>query len=150
VPHPAAVSPAKPATPKTTARVATTPKPAAAVPNANTDAARTSIAAKAKRVQVADAQDQVAAAEAPRPAPGTFAVQLAAPGTEQEAREAQVHLMKKFSAELAGFHPSIHKAEVGGKPVYRVRVSGLSSKDEATALCQKVQSGGGSCFVAKN
>ena len=58
--------------------------------------------------------------------------------------------MKKFGAELAGFHPSIHKAEVGGKPVYRVRVSGLASRDEATALCQKVQSGGGKCFVAKN
>ncbi len=77
-------------------------------------------------------------------------MQLAAPGTEQEARDAQVRIMKKFGAELAGFHPSIHKAEVGGKPVYRVRVSGLSSRDEATALCQKVQSGGGSCFVAKN
>ncbi len=58
--------------------------------------------------------------------------------------------MKKFSGELAGFHPSIHKAEVGGKPVYRVRVSGLATRDEATALCQKIQGGGGNCFVAKN
>jgi hypothetical protein len=149
--HPAAVSPAKAATPKSTARLATTPKPPAAAANVSADAAKTSIAPKAKRVQVADAQDQVPGAEAARAAaPGTFAVQLAAPGTEQEARDAQVRIMKKFGAELAGFHPSIHKAEVGGKPVYRVRVSGLSSRDEATALCQKVQSGGGSCFVAKN
>ena len=149
--HPAAVSPAKAATPKTTAHVATTPKPPAGAPNVSADAAKTSIAPKAKRVQVADAQEQVPGAEAARAAaPGTFAVQLAAPGTEQEARDAQVRIMKKFGAELAGFHPSIHKAEVGGKPVYRVRVSGLSSRDEATALCQKVQSGGGSCFVAKN
>jgi hypothetical protein len=142
------VSPAKAATPKSTARVATTPKPPAAAPNA--EAARTSIAAKARRVQVADAQDQAPAADAALAAPGSFAVQLAAPATEQEARDAQLRLMKKFGAQLAGFHPSIHKAEVGGKPVYRVRVSGLSSRDEATALCEKIQGGGGRCFVAKN
>lgn len=152
--HPSAASPAKAATPKSTARVVTTPKPAGSQ-NANAQAARTTIAAKVKPVQVADAQSQAPeqatneAAAAPA-APGSFAVQLAAPATEQEARDAQVRLMKKFGAELAGFHPSIHKAEVGGKPVYRVRVSGLASRDEATALCQKVQSGGGKCFVAKN
>ena len=109
-------------------------------------------AAKPKRVQVADAQAQAPVAEAATraAAAGSFAVQLAAPGSEQEAREVQVRLMKKFSGELAGFHPSIHKAEVGGKPVYRVRVSGLATRDEATALCQKIQGGGGNCFVAKN
>jgi SPOR domain len=135
--RPVVASPAKPATPKSTARLAT-PNPA--------DPA----AAKAKRMQVADAQAQAPIAEASHVAAGTFAVQLAAPGTEHEAREVQVRLMKKFSGELAGFHPSIHKAEVGGKAVYRVRVSGLSSRDEATALCQKIQGGGGNCFVAKN
>jgi hypothetical protein len=135
--RPVVASPVKPATPKSTARVAT--------PNSADPAA-----AKAKRVQVAEAQGQAPIAEASHVAAGTYAVQLAAPGTEQEAREVQVRLMKKFSGELAGFHPSIHKAEVGGKPVYRVRVSGLSSRDEATALCQKIQGGGGNCFVAKN
>lgn len=132
---------AKAATPKSPGHVATTPKPASAQPQ------HTSVAAKAKPVQIADAGAQVPAGAAPA---GTFAVQFAAPASEQEAREAQVKLMKKFGAELAGFHPSIRKAEVGGKPVYRVRVGGLTSRDEATALCQKVQSGGGSCFVAKN
>ena len=133
---PAVASPAKAAPPKSASRVAST-DPAAAKP---------------KRVQVADAQAQAPVAEAATraAAAGSFAVQLAAPGSEQEAREVQVRLMKKFSGELAGFHPSIHKAEVGGKPVYRVRVSGLATRDEATALCQKIQGGGGNCFVAKN
>jgi cell division protein FtsN len=58
--------------------------------------------------------------------------------------------LQKFGAEFAGFHTSIHKAAVGGKPVYRVRVGGLPSRDEAVALCQKVQTGGGNCFVAKD
>jgi hypothetical protein len=143
----------KAATPKSAARVATTPKPPVSGANNNPQAPRTSIAAKSKPAQVADAGSQAAASAAPPAgaAPqGAFAVQFAAPSTEQEAREAQVRLMKKFGAEFAGFHPSIRKAEVGGKPVYRVRVGGIATREEATALCQKIQSGGGSCFVAKN
>ena len=60
-----------------------------------------------------------------------------------------MRLIKKFGAGIPGFHPSIRKAVSGDKTVYRVRTVGLS-KDDATALCQKVQSGGGNCFVAKN
>jgi len=146
--RPTAASMTKAATPKSAARVAT-PRLAAADANGNPQP-RTSVAAKAKRVELADTRDLVPAAGAPQASPGSFAVQLAAPGTEQEARETQVRLMQKFAAELAGFHTSIHKAAVGGKPVYRVRVAGFSSRDEAIALCQKVQTGGGNCFVAKN
>jgi SPOR domain len=142
-PPPSSVSSGKPATPKSGGHIAAAPKPASGA----------TVVAKAQRTQVADAQGGVPAAEtaaAPAAASGSFSVQLAAPGTEQEARITQVRIMKKFGTELAGFHPSIHKAEVGGKPVYRVRVSGLSSRDEAAALCQKLQTGGGHCFVAKN
>ncbi len=143
--RPTAASMARAATPKSAARVATTPKPAAPDANGNRQS-RTSVA---KRGEGSDTQD-LAPAGAPQASPGSFAVQLAAPGTEQEARETQVRLMQKFAAELAGLHTSIHKAAVGGKPVYRVRVAGFPSRDEAIALCQKVQSGGGNCFVAKN
>jgi SPOR domain len=148
--RPTVASMAKAATPKSAARVATTPRPAAPDANGNPQPSRTSVAAKAKRVELADTRDQAPAAGAPQASPGSFAVQLAAPGTEQEARETQVRLMQKFAAELAGFHTTIHKAAVGGKPVYRVRVPGFSSRDEAIALCQKLQTGGGNCFVAKN
>jgi SPOR domain len=142
-----AVPAAKAATPKSAAHVATTPKPAVAGANANPQSQRTSVAAKSAPVQVADASAPAAAGAA---SPGTFSVQFAAPATEQEARNLQVQLMKRFGAEVPGFHPSIHKAEVGGKPVYRVRLGGLASRDEATALCLKVQSSGGTCFVPKN
>jgi SPOR domain len=141
-----AASMAKTATPKSAA----TPRPAVADANGNPRPSRTSVVAKAKRMELTDTRDLVPAAGAPQPSPGSFAVQLAAPGTEQGARETQVRLMQKFAAELAGSHTSIHKAAVGGKPVYRVRVLGFASRDEAIALCQKVQSGGGNCFVAKN
>ncbi|MGH6937225.1 MAG: SPOR domain-containing protein, partial [Methylocella sp.] len=108
------------------------------------------VVAKAKRAELADARGQPPAAAAGQVPSGSFSVQLAAPGTEQEARETEVRLMQKFAAELAGLHTSIRKAAVGGKAVYRVRVGGLPSREEAIALCQKVQSGGGNCFVAKN
>jgi hypothetical protein len=148
--RPTAASLAKAATPKSAARVATTPRSAAADANGNPQPSRTSVVAKAKRVELADARGQTPVAGAEQAMPGSFSVQLAAPGTEQEARETEVRLTQKFAAELAGFHTSIHKAAVGGKPVYRVRVPGFASRDEAIALCQKVQSGGGHCFVAKN
>jgi hypothetical protein len=146
--RPTAASLAKAATPKSAVRVATTPKPAADA-SGNPQAA-TSVAATAKRVELADTRGQTPAAGGAQALPGSFSVQLAAPGTEQEARETEVRLMQKFAAELAGFHTSIHKAAVSGKPVYRVRVAGFPSRDEAIALCQKLQSGGGNCFVAKN
>jgi hypothetical protein len=138
----AAASAAKAATPKSTARVATTPKPAAV------GAADASHAASPKPTQVADAPQAAPAAEAPAGA-GAFSVQLAAPSSEQEARDIQLRLIKKYGADIPGFHPSIRKAVSGDKTVYRVRTVGLS-KEDATALCQKVQSSGGNCFVARN
>ena len=38
---------------------------------------------------------------------------------------------------------------MNGKTIYRVRVGGLSRED-ANALCTKLQGSGGQCFVAKN
>jgi hypothetical protein len=141
-----ATTTAKAATPKSTARVATTPK---SVPVAATEAGQPAQSAKPKPVQMADAQPGAAPSTSNQVSGGAFAVQLAAPESEQEARDIQVRLMKKFGSEIPGFHPSIRKALNGDKTVYRVRSSGLS-RDEANALCKKVQSGGGNCFVAKN
>jgi cell division septation protein DedD len=125
---------AKAATPKAAARVATPPKPVQTANN-NPQSAQVSVAPKAKASEASS---------------GTFAVQLAAAGSEQEARDLEARLVQKFGTELAGFQPSIRKAEVGGKPLYRVRFTGAASREQATALCVKVQSGGGNCFVAKN
>ncbi|MGA7385843.1 MAG: SPOR domain-containing protein, partial [Methylocella sp.] len=131
-------------------RVATAPRVAALDANGNPQPSRTSVVAKAKQTEVADAQGQTPAAGAGQAMPGSFSVQLASPGTEQEARDTEVRLMQKFATELAGFHTSIHKAAVRGKTVYRVRFGDLATRDDAIALCQKVQTGGGHCFVAKN
>jgi hypothetical protein len=131
---PQAAPTAKVATPKSTTRVATTPKPATA---------------STKPVQVADSQAEPAQAATPPTGGGEYAAQMAAPDSEHEALEIQMRLIKKYKAMIPGFHPSIRKAVNGDKTVYRVRTIGLS-KEEATSLCQKVQSAGGACFVAKN
>ncbi|ACK49468.1 Sporulation domain protein [Methylocella silvestris BL2] len=140
--HHAATVAAKPATPKTTTRAATTPKPAAPGDAAVNAAAKP--AAKTRSVEVASADAQATPA-----AGGGYAAQLAAPASEAEARDIQGKLIKKYGAQIAGFHPSIRKAVSGDKTVYRVRSVGLS-KEDATSLCQKVQGAGGACFVAKN
>ncbi len=128
---------AKPTTPKIAERAATTPKPVAPAPSA-------------VGPQVATlAPEGIAAAPVAAAAKGTYAVQLAAPQSEEEARAIQVKMMKKHGSDLTGFHTSIRKAVVGDKTVYRVRVGDLS-REQAAALCQRIQSSGTACFVAKN
>jgi hypothetical protein len=80
---------------------------------------------------------------------GSFAVQLAAPGSEQEARETISRLQRRFADDLGGRSPSVRRAEVNGKTIYRVRVGNMS-RDDATALCERLKGAGGQCFVARN
>ncbi len=126
--------PSKASTPKTTARVTTTPKPAPAAGSKSGQVSQAANSARAKPVQVAEATPGAAPGKT---GGGAFSVQLAAPESEQEARTIQLRLMKKLGGQLSGFHPAIHKASVGAKTVYRVRVPNLSH-DEATSLCQKI------------
>lgn len=145
LPAPRPSAPAvKASTPKVVERVATTPKPAP-----EPGAVQQAQPAKAQPIQVADAQAGTVPDSTSQASAGTYAVQLAAPESEDEARAVQVKLMKKYASDLAGFRTSIRKAAIGDKTVYRVRVGGLT-RDEANVLCQKVQSGGGNCFVARN
>lgn len=80
---------------------------------------------------------------------GTFAVQLAAPTSEQEAKDASNRFKKQFAGPLNGRNPIIRSGENGGRTVYRVRVGNLS-RDEANALCNDLKASGGNCFVAGN
>ncbi len=152
----AAADAAPPATSKATARVAT-PKSAVVdqEPGAASGAVSSTVASKpraghAKPVKVADlGTGSEADAAAGHSAAGDFAVQLAAPGTEAEAHHAITRLMHAYQAELAGYPLKFHRAKVGEKSVYRVRVGGLS-KPAAIKLCQSLQAKGGSCFVAKD
>ena len=148
-----ATTAARPATPKATARATSTPK-SAATPSEGVAAVKPKVAhaapkAKPAPVQVADAGADATASTVPTPSPGSFAVQLAAPASEQEAKDVSARLQKKFASQLDGHSTGIFKAEKGDKSVYRVRVSNMS-QDDAKGLCSKLQAGGGSCFVVRN
>ena len=79
---------------------------------------------------------------------GGWSVQLAAPKSESEAKSTATRLTSKYSAELNGAAIGVHKAEVKGEAIYRLRVSGLTKAD-AAALCARLKGDGGQCFIAK-
>jgi hypothetical protein len=140
-PAPAPAPQAAPATTATPVKQAEAdPAPAPAKPKP---------ASGARVASVDPAEAQAAPAPAAAPPAGTFSVQLAAPASEKEARDTAVRLGKRFAGELDGMKPGIRKAEVNGKTIWRVRV-GAMGRDEATALCVKIQGAGGQCFVARN
>jgi hypothetical protein len=76
-------------------------------------------------------------------------VQLAAPGSESEARSVFSSLQRRFPDELGGQRPQIRKAEVNGREVYRLRV-GPMSRESAADLCTRLKGRGGQCFLAGN
>lgn len=169
---PAAVAAAQATPPVSIASAppASPPSSSAAAPAATTEAAKpkppakpTATPAKPKPpVRPAAPAQQDAPAEtaalpvAPAAAPATertggggFAVQLAAPGSDSEARSTFASLQRRFPDELGDQRPVVRKVEVGGRAVYRLRV-GPMSRDEAQDLCSKLQGRGGQCFIARN
>ena len=132
-PKPVASTPvAAPATPAPAPKAA----PAAATPS-STPAPQ----------QVASVQPTAPVAAETTPT-GGFAVQLGTAGSETAAQSVFASFQRKYS-DLEGMPSMIRKAEVNGNTVYRVRV-GPMAKEEASALCSKLQGQGGQCFVAKN
>lgn len=97
--------------------------------------------------QVASVQPTAPVAAETTPT-GGFAVQLGTAGSETAAQSVFASFQRKYS-DLEGMPSMIRKAEVNGNTVYRVRV-GPMAKEEASALCSKLQGQGGQCFVAKN
>ncbi len=77
-----------------------------------------------------------------------WAVQLAAPRSEAEAKSEMARLSGKYGAELNGSSIGVHKAVVNGETIYRLRVVGLTKAD-AAALCARLKGEGGECFIAK-
>ncbi|WP_131117091.1 SPOR domain-containing protein [Lichenihabitans psoromatis] len=106
-------------------------------------------APKPKPTEVAAVDPADDAAPAATGAGGGYAVQLGAPPSEQDARETVARLQKKYAAQLGSYRPAIHKADLGTKSVYRIRVGNLSQED-AKSLCTKLTAGGGGCFVVRN
>ena len=156
--------PTKLSPPKSSARVAvgktdtTAPEATAQTPGepaqAGAPAKPEKAAKKPKAGQVADATETTGAIAQPpvdataATTSGGWSVQLAAPKSEAEAKSEVARLTSKYSAELNGSPIGVHKAEVKGETIYRLRVSGLTKAD-AAAMCARLKGEGGQCFIAK-
>ena len=104
--------------------------------------------AKVKTQEAAAEPETPTAAEPAETTSGGWAVQLAAPRSEAEAKSVVAKLNEKYASALGGAALGVHKATSKGDTVYRVRVSGLSKAD-AAALCARVKGDGGQCYVTK-
>ncbi len=79
---------------------------------------------------------------------GGWAVQLAAPRSEAEAKSIVEKLNARYASALNGATIGVHKAVVKGETIYRLRVTGLSKAD-AAAMCARLKGDGGQCFIAR-
>lgn len=140
---------------------AAAPRPAAPPPLSISPSAPPRSAAPTPRIiaEAAPAQPPVQSPAPARPTPapqqvaaattgGDYMVQLAAPGSEAEARSTFATLQRRFPGDLSGYQPVIRQAEVGGRSIYRLRV-GSMSREDANSLCSRLQASGGQCFVAR-
>ncbi|MBB5371816.1 SPOR domain-containing protein [Acidocella aromatica] len=92
------------------------------------------------------------AASPPVPAPakpgGPADVQLAATPDEPSAAATWASLQRKYPDLLGNKKPVIIPAVVNGKSVWRLRVSGFASADEAKSFCAQLTAKGAQCAVA--
>ena len=147
-PGDAAASPL-PATPATGVRGGTTPKSSAATPAAPMATIASLSADPALADPATTAAVPATRQSAPVKGPASYGVQLASSPVEADANAAFAKLKKRYPAQLGPYTATVHKAETGDKPVYRVRVGGMT-QDEAKGLCTQLQSAGGACLVMHN
>lgn len=95
----------------------------------------------------------VAKSAAPAPAAtlpkGGYFVQISSQPSEALAQASLQSLSGRYADVIEGRSVGIQSADIPGKGMfYRVRVA-TASKDEASALCSRLKSAGGNCFVAR-
>ncbi len=140
-----AASAPQPAVPAAAAPAPAPAAPAGSAAKTTNRVAAPTEAPAAKPVQTAAATP----VQAPSVAKGGFAVQLAAAGSEAEARDKIGKYQRQFASSLNGHAPGVVKGDVNGKSVWRIRVGGLA-REEALSICTGIKDAGGACFVAAN
>lgn len=139
--------PPRPATTTTTAK----PKPTtAATPPKPKPVVKTEVATKAPSATAPKAapKTEAPATSAPKAASsgsGSFSAQLGSYATRAAADTAAAQFRQQTSGNVA-----ISSADLGAKGTwYRVRVTGLDSRDAAVAFCAQVKASGGNCIPSR-
>ncbi|MFD2235894.1 SPOR domain-containing protein [Aureimonas populi] len=126
-------------------------EPAARAPMAPPAVAPPEAAPAAPVPQPSAAPAEMAAtpAEPPAPASGNFFVQISSQPSEALARESMATLSTRYASAIGGRPLAIQSAEIPDRGTfYRVRIA-AETREEANAVCQNLQSAGGSCFVTR-
>ncbi|HMH66137.1 MAG TPA: SPOR domain-containing protein, partial [Rhizomicrobium sp.] len=97
------------------------------------------------------------AAAAPAPAAakpaatgGGYVLQIGAYKSQADADGAWKSYKAKHAALLSGYSDDIQQADLGDKGTwYRLRVGGLSDREVASALCDRLKADGGACILGK-
>ncbi len=80
---------------------------------------------------------------------GGYFIQIASQPSAELAQKSYTNMAQKYGSVIGGRSVDIKRADIPGKGTYyRVRVQG-GSKEEAIALCGRLKSAGGSCFVTQ-
>ena len=104
---------------------------------------------KTQEVASAEPTQKVADTQTTTTPPGSYVIQIASLPSEAEAQSSYNKLSAKFSGVIGGRGVDIRKAEIKNKGTYyRVRIL-AGSRQEATELCARYKSAGGSCLVSK-
>jgi hypothetical protein len=95
--------------------------------------------------------DEQAVTTLERPMPSAaqphLQVQLVAASSEQAARAQWQKLQRRMSDLIGGHEPLVTAAEVEGREVWRLRISGFATVADATTFCGQLQSRQASCWV---
>ncbi len=82
--------------------------------------------------------------------PGDYVVQIAAFRSEDQALAAWAGLATRLAAVTAGLTPDVQRADLGTRGVYyRLRAASFASREAATAVCDKLKTGGQDCLVVR-
>jgi cell division protein FtsN len=85
-----------------------------------------------------------------KPAAGTYVLQIGAYKSQADAEAAWKTYKTRHAALVAGYSDNILQADLGEKGIwYRLRIGGLSDKEVATALCDRLKADGGACIPGK-
>ena len=83
-------------------------------------------------------------------AAGAYLLQIGAYKSQEEADSSWRAFAAKHAALLAGFSPNVKQVDLGDKGTwYRLRIGSFADKDAANALCERLKTDGGNCFLAK-
>jgi len=83
-------------------------------------------------------------------ATGGYVLQIGAYKSQADADTAWKAYKAKHAALLSGYVDDVQQADLGEKGTwYRLRVGGLSDREVASALCDRLKADGGACILGK-